>query len=495
MAAVGIGAAGWIDADPLDGAVRAEPGLARRAAARAASQRAVGLPVVVENDGNVAAWAEFRYGAARDADDSMVLFTVGTGIGGGIVLGGELVRGAQRHRRRAGPRPRRCPDGPPVRLRPARLPRAVRQRQRPGPVRPGPAPRQDPDRRQRAARPGRRRGRGDHRADGHPGRAGRRPGRRARRSPQIGHWLGSGLADMVQILDPQMLVVGGGVIDAGDLLLGPTRAALLGAARRARPPAGRGGASRPSWATAPAWSAPPTWPARDRAAGMNRAPAPLRVVSYNMHSQRDDRPRWPRWSAACAPGRGDRAGGAAPVPVAQKSRHLADRFGLVVRRPAALPALGNLVLDQPAGPGARHRSVQFPLTPGRHLRGGRWCAAGSAAPGSPWPARTCPPAGAASRAGAAELAAVLCRCGRTADAGAPTWTRARTSSDQGVPAAGRRPYRRRLRRRGATIFVDRATQIVRRLPGGGYPGRAGGPATTSRSWPTCALPAARLTHA
>ncbi len=48
----------------------------------------------MENDGNVAAWAEFRFGAARDADDSMVMFTIGTGIGGGIVLGGELVRGA-----------------------------------------------------------------------------------------------------------------------------------------------------------------------------------------------------------------------------------------------------------------------------------------------------------------------------------------------------------------------------------------------------------------
>ncbi len=39
----------------------------------------------------MAAWAEFRYGAARDADESMVMVTIGTGIGGGIVLGGKLV--------------------------------------------------------------------------------------------------------------------------------------------------------------------------------------------------------------------------------------------------------------------------------------------------------------------------------------------------------------------------------------------------------------------
>ena len=54
---------------------------------------AVDLPVVVENDGNVAAWAEFRFGAAREVDSSMVMFTVGTGIGGGLILDGRLVRG------------------------------------------------------------------------------------------------------------------------------------------------------------------------------------------------------------------------------------------------------------------------------------------------------------------------------------------------------------------------------------------------------------------
>jgi glucokinase len=40
---------------------------------------------------------------------------------------------------------------------------------------------------------------------------------------QVGHWLGIGLGDMVQIIDPQVLVVGGGVIEAGDLLLEPAR--------------------------------------------------------------------------------------------------------------------------------------------------------------------------------------------------------------------------------------------------------------------------------
>ena len=49
--------------------------------------------MVVENDANAAAWAEFQFGAGEDVDD-LVMFTVGTGIGGGIVLDGELFRGA-----------------------------------------------------------------------------------------------------------------------------------------------------------------------------------------------------------------------------------------------------------------------------------------------------------------------------------------------------------------------------------------------------------------
>ena len=51
------------------------------------------VTIVVENDANAAGWAEFRFGAARDVDD-MLMLTVGTGLGGAIVSNGELVRGA-----------------------------------------------------------------------------------------------------------------------------------------------------------------------------------------------------------------------------------------------------------------------------------------------------------------------------------------------------------------------------------------------------------------
>jgi glucokinase len=53
----------------------------------------VGLPVFVDNDANVAALAEHLYGAARGADDAVML-TIGTGIGGGLILNGEIYRGA-----------------------------------------------------------------------------------------------------------------------------------------------------------------------------------------------------------------------------------------------------------------------------------------------------------------------------------------------------------------------------------------------------------------
>lgn len=53
----------------------------------------VGLPVFVDNDGNVAALAEYLYGAAQ-GKPNIVMLTVGTGIGGGLVLGGEIYRGA-----------------------------------------------------------------------------------------------------------------------------------------------------------------------------------------------------------------------------------------------------------------------------------------------------------------------------------------------------------------------------------------------------------------
>ena len=53
----------------------------------------LGLPVVVDNDANAALVAEWRHGAARGARN-VVLLTIGTGVGGGLLLDGRIVRGA-----------------------------------------------------------------------------------------------------------------------------------------------------------------------------------------------------------------------------------------------------------------------------------------------------------------------------------------------------------------------------------------------------------------
>src|SRR3954469_12718543 len=89
---VGIGAAGFIDSGRA--VVLFAPNLIwRNEPLRDDVQRRIGLPVFVENDGNTAAWAEARFGAGRGAKD-LVAVTVGTGIGGGIVLDGQIYRGA-----------------------------------------------------------------------------------------------------------------------------------------------------------------------------------------------------------------------------------------------------------------------------------------------------------------------------------------------------------------------------------------------------------------
>ncbi|CAN5247866.1 hypothetical protein BH20ACT5_BH20ACT5_14350 [soil metagenome] len=91
-AAVGIGAAGWIAADRAT--VLFAPHLAwRNEPLRESLRERIDLPVYVENDANAAAWAEYRFGAAQ-GEPVVLCVTLGTGIGGGMVLDGRLFRGA-----------------------------------------------------------------------------------------------------------------------------------------------------------------------------------------------------------------------------------------------------------------------------------------------------------------------------------------------------------------------------------------------------------------
>lgn len=90
-AAVGVGAAGWMD--PTGSTVLFSPHLAwRNEPLRAELEAATGRRVLLNNDADAAGWAEYRFGAARK-QSHVVCLTLGTGIGGSIVIDGKLQRG------------------------------------------------------------------------------------------------------------------------------------------------------------------------------------------------------------------------------------------------------------------------------------------------------------------------------------------------------------------------------------------------------------------
>jgi glucokinase len=186
---------------------------------RAVMAERLGLPVFVDNDANAAMLAEWRFGAAAGASDAVML-TIGTGIGGGLVAGGALQRGSQGAAAEFGHMVVQD-DGPPC---------------------PGTCPNHGcleamasgnalgrEARRIAAERP-----------DSGLGRA--LAAGREISGPlvtelahdgdvaaidaltTIGRWLGVGVCGIVNILNPDVVVIGGGVIAAGDLLLEPIRA-------------------------------------------------------------------------------------------------------------------------------------------------------------------------------------------------------------------------------------------------------------------------------
>ncbi|HXW43796.1 MAG TPA: ROK family glucokinase [Streptosporangiaceae bacterium] len=220
VTAVGIGAAGFVD--ETRSAVLFAPNLAwRDEPLKKRVEDRIGRPVVVENDANAAAWAEATQGAARD-QQHMMLITVGTGIGAGIVLDGRLYRGrwgsaGEPGHYRVVPDGRLCGCGnrgcweqyasgnalvAEARELAHRAPSAaVRMLQL-----------------------------GDGTPDGIDGPAVTQAAREGDAGALscfeiIGSWLGHGLADLAAIIDPGCFVIGGGVSDAGEILLGPARTA------------------------------------------------------------------------------------------------------------------------------------------------------------------------------------------------------------------------------------------------------------------------------
>jgi glucokinase len=188
---------------------------------RALMSERLDIQVAVDNDSNVAMLAEHRAGAARGADDAVML-TLGTGIGGGLLIGGKVYRGSVG----AGAELGHIvvdPDGPEC---------------------PGDCP-----------------GRGCLEAFASGDAIGRAGEEAARHSPEsglgkalalgrditgglvaelahdgdepaievlaeAGRWLGVGIVTLVNALNPELVIVGGGAGQAGDLLLGPARDVL-----------------------------------------------------------------------------------------------------------------------------------------------------------------------------------------------------------------------------------------------------------------------------
>lgn len=91
VSAVGVAAAGFISKD--QSTVIYAPNIDwRDEPLRDVLQSRLDLPVTIENDANAAGWAEYRFGAGRGFGD-MVMLTLGTGVGGAVVLAGALLRG------------------------------------------------------------------------------------------------------------------------------------------------------------------------------------------------------------------------------------------------------------------------------------------------------------------------------------------------------------------------------------------------------------------
>ncbi|KGN33195.1 glucokinase [Knoellia sinensis KCTC 19936] len=218
VSAVGIGAAGFVAADRAT--VVFAPHLSwRDEPLRDALSKRIDLPIVVDNDANAACWAEWRFGAAQD-DSDVVMVNLGTGIGGAILLHGELYRGrfgiaGEFGHMQVVPEGQRCECGNRGCWEQYASGNALVREARAmilanSPVATDLASRVD--------------GRADELTgpivteaarDGDP--------TSTELLAEIGHWLGIGIANLAAAFDPGTFVIGGGVSAAGELLLGPAR--------------------------------------------------------------------------------------------------------------------------------------------------------------------------------------------------------------------------------------------------------------------------------
>jgi glucokinase len=219
--ALGVAAAGFVDAERA--VVMFAPNLAwRDEPLRDEIEQRSQLPVVVENDANAVAWAEARFGAGR-GESQLVALTIGTGIGGGFVINGAVQRGRFGAAAEVGhivmvPGGRPCPCGLQGCLEQYASGNAILHRAKEVATT-SPVLASD-----LLARAG---GRTDH-VEGWMVTEAARAGDVASLQvfDEVGTWLGRGIAQLAAVLDPGIVVLGGGVSAAGDLLLERVRDAF-----------------------------------------------------------------------------------------------------------------------------------------------------------------------------------------------------------------------------------------------------------------------------
>ena len=216
VAAIGVGAAGLVEW-PAGRMIWAPNNAYQDWPVREQLEAATGLPVIVDNDANVAALAEARLGERRNRD--LVLITVGTGIGGGLVLGGQIYRGPTGRGAELG-HIILNPDGPEcgcgnhgcfeAYASGSALTRMGRE-----------AAADDPE--GLIARLGAEQGE----VTGQTVTAAAQQGDAVARGlfERLGRWLGVGIASLANIFELEVVAVGGGLVEAGDLLLEPARRA------------------------------------------------------------------------------------------------------------------------------------------------------------------------------------------------------------------------------------------------------------------------------
>jgi len=218
VAAVGIGAAGFVAADRAT--VVFAPHLSwRHEPLQEALQKRVVVPIFVDNDANAAVWAEWKFGAAR-GETHVMMITLGTGIGGGMLINGQVERGrfgiaGEFGHMQVVPGGHRCECGNRGCWEQYASGNALVREARSLVSANSPIANDLLDR-----------------VDGRPGnltgplitQAARDGDPTARELlAEIGNWLGVGIANLAAAFDPGTFVIGGGVSAAGDLLLTSAR--------------------------------------------------------------------------------------------------------------------------------------------------------------------------------------------------------------------------------------------------------------------------------